>query len=137
VQALAAARLEEARQADLLEQRAHQLGAFLHRPPGEPFAGIEVEDDPVGVLRVLVVAFQVWNSITLACAAPISAVNESTSIIGSWSGENEGSSSRSSGMRRAPAWRWKTSGPDRPAGARTSETGRLTRCGRISRATSR
>ena len=39
-----------------------------------------------------VVAFQVCSSITLACAAPISAVNESISTIGLWSGEIAGSS---------------------------------------------
>ena len=138
VQALAAARLEEARRG----RSARAASASARRLPASPARrrprrGRGRRRCGPGGRGSFVVAFQVWNSMTLACAAPISAVNESTSTIGSWSGENDGSSSRSSGMRRVPAWRWKTRWPARPAGARTSETGRLTRCGRISCAASR
>ena len=34
-----------------------------------------------GFSMLRVVAFQVWNSMTFICAAPIKAVNESISII--------------------------------------------------------
>ena len=84
-----------------------------------------------------VVAFQVCSSITLAWAAPIRAVNESISTIGLWSGEIAGSSWRRSGIFTVSACFWKNSWPSMPAGARTSDTGRSTRWGRISFETAR
>ena len=139
VQALAAAGLEEARQAELVEQRARQLGAFLHllaRRRLRPGRGRRrcgrgavvssrgrvpgVELDHVGLRR----ADQRRERVDLDHRL---VVGRDRRVELAQLGDAQ-ACRRGAGRR---AW------PAMPAGARTSETGRLTRCGRISRATSR
>jgi hypothetical protein len=52
VQALAAARLEEALEAEQVEHLLRERGRFLERLPADALAGIEVEDHAVGLRDV-------------------------------------------------------------------------------------
>jgi hypothetical protein len=53
VQALAAARLQPARQAELGQHGPHQERGFLDLRPRHAFARVEVEDDAIGVVDLL------------------------------------------------------------------------------------
>ncbi len=77
-----------------------------------------------------VVEFKVWNSIVFICAAETRASTLSTASIAAWPGQSFGSSSRRPGTRVSACF-WKNSSPVMPSGARTSETGRSRKCGRI------
>ena len=120
-----------------LEQRARQLGAFLHlRASATPSPGSRsntirsgcvvsrrrrvpgVELDHVGLRR----ADQRGERVDL----------DHRLVVGR---DRRVELRAARGCCSVSACFWKNSWPPMPAGARTSETGRLTRCGRISRAT--
>ncbi len=52
MQALAAARLQEVGEAQLVEHGVHQRRRLLHRLPAHALAGVEVEGHAVGLLDV-------------------------------------------------------------------------------------
>ena len=77
------------------QQRAHQQRGLLQMRPGHAFAGVEVEDHPVGLVDALrAVEFQVWNSMVFICAAASSASARSTASSAPWPGQSAGSSMR-------------------------------------------
>ena len=104
VKALPAGRLEPALEAKLREQRAHQLRRLPDLRPLHPFAGIEIEDEAIGLGNRLssgVPRVQLHRR-ELVAATRSSA--DSIEIAGWWPGHSAGSVPRSPRVPSGCCW---------------------------------